>query len=381
MPKKAGRPEKTVRVDGLRPLLVALKLSPEQVKATKNPWTGTRYVSDGRTFDRVYESGECRSIGTLENIAGAVAQASGHAISQLHLTGEEDFDPSSDSAIWIPKNLGPARWLENNIEYIRCDFEDVRDPVRKARGKIYNLNKVPSGETLDGIQHWLRRHYEVSYDASDNNPNLISVRWCGWSHRKAEWYVVEQWIEGPRLSDILYKTKRERKGQPAPFTAVQIRAIALGILNGLESLHNAGYIMRALTPEKVLVSNDLLTPVIADFELTKLMGRGQTVSGDPNNSGWEDSYPFIAPEAWKNESGEIPVNAKADLYSWACVVLSMVEGYRLSTGRDLQDMRDRVQHADCFSNSLKDMIKNCLWKDPARRCASISELRQTFPEI
>lgn len=133
--------------------------------------------------------------------------------------------------------------------------------------------------------------------------------------------MIDEWIGEKSLADLL----EEQELSPH-----ELAGLLTGICNGLKQLHVADVIMRELSPQKILLRDGTLEPVLTDFELARLLDGSPSVSSD-----WPED-PFRAPEV---DSGVFERNA--DFYSLAKVALACVGG----------NVRDDCDAQACLENS------------------------------
>lgn len=173
---------------------------------------------------------------------------------------------------------------------------------RLARGKCYSLNKLSSKQrtTLKG---YLTRHSEVC-DRIGSHPNIVQNRDAiPWEHGEM-WWIIDEWIDGERL-DSIFKSRRLESNAVPP--------LMRNIAEALHRLHAAGVIRRELTPRHIWIRSSDQSPVLTDFELSKLLDGAPTVAPP---QGWlDDGYRAIevAPEA--------TLAPCADVYSWGRIAV------------------------------------------------------------
>ena len=162
-------------------------------------------------------------------------------------------------------------------------------------------------------------------------------------------WVVDRWIGRTTLADRL------AAGRMAKEELLRImREIALG----LEALHKAEIVFRELAPPRVLLADDDGRAVLNDLELAKLLDDAPTVS-----DGWpEDDY--RAPEV---DSGNVDV--RADLYSWARVLVHAATGGLPECGADA----DALTRVD-LPKGLVRVAADCLSPDADERPQNIQKV-------
>ena len=162
--------------------------------------------------------------------------------------------------------------------------------------------------------------------------------------------------------------------------------IALGIVNGLQHLHNHNIIHRDLKSANILIAKGYggeYVPKIADFGLSK-----QFAENDKSyfsNSFAGGSLHYVAPE--QLEGKELRKNV--DLWSLGVVLYelfvgetpfkaSVDDGSETARAEIIKNIRNAVIPSTIGKVPLpwKDIIRNCLVPDPSKRIKTIEEIQQ-----
>lgn len=98
--------------------------------------------------------------------------------------------------------------------------------------------------------------------------------------------------------------------------------------------------------------------LLTDFELAKLLGNAPTVSAD-----WPDD-PYRAPEV---ETGS--ADKRADLYSWARILVHAALGRLPAIGEDAESLSSIE-----LPRALKPLVCDCLSPAPSDRPGSLDKL-------
>ena len=231
-------------------------------------------------------------------------------------------------------------WItaSNKLQFQVCrlQHQHVR---RLARGKRYELRAMSTAEQ-ERCRAQFIRHAEVCA-AIGNHPHVIrNITTCE-SPQKDAWWVIDEWIDGRPLSDVLRETRLSRT------SAV---ALATQIAEGLSALHRADIVRRELSPQSVLLCREGSHAVLTEFELAKLLDGSATVSRDE----WPTD-PYRAPEA-----SSADVDHRADVYSWGRLVLHLLLGQLPPEGQELAAMRKQR-----VSSDVEKILLKCV--SPSRR--------------
>ena len=144
--------------------------------------------------------------------------------------------------------------------------------------------------------------------ASIEHPNVIPVYAAG--EEGDQLYLVMRLVEGTDLQRLL----RDR-GPLAPGDAA---AIVAKVGSALDALHAAGLVHRDVKPGNVLLE-DTGRVFLSDFGLSRL----EASAGELTETGrWMGTVDYAAPEQLEGRR----VDARADVYSLACVLYASLTG-------------------------------------------------------
>jgi serine/threonine-protein kinase len=223
-----------------------------------------------------------------------------------------------------------------------------------------------------------RREAEVL--ASLNHPNIATV--FGLEHEGATTALVMELVEGPTLADRI---------ATGPLPLDEALAIARQITAALEVAHARGIVHRDLKPANVSVRPDGTVKVL-DFGLAKAIAP----AGAEALSGLSQSptittpamtqaglilgtAAYMAPEQARGK----PVDARADIWAFGCVLFEMLSGVRAFGGDDITDTIAGVVAREPAWDALPDglpapvrrLLGRSLRKDPKERLHHIADAR------
>ena len=246
--------------------------------------------------------------------------------------------------------------------------------------------KVLLPDVADDPDRIARFAREARVLASLNHPNIAQV--YGFEESGGVGALVMELVEGRTLGD-----RMARGAIPIHETLHIGRQIA----EALEAAHDQGIVHRDLKPANVKIRPDGTVKVL-DFGLAKALDQG---SGRPEASGSErcrrPSQPgetvagvivgtaaYMAPEQAKGR----PVDRRADLWAFGCVLFEMLTGRSVFAGETLPEILERIieQEPDWNSvpaktpASVRKLLRHCLEKDPKRRLDSAAAARIEIDE-
>jgi serine/threonine-protein kinase len=155
--------------------------------------------------------------------------------------------------------------------------------------------------------------------------------------------LLMEFVEGPTLDQWLTRY------QP---TLEEALTLFRGICAGVGHAHTKGLIHRDLKPANVLLalSEERLTPKVADFGLAKELGR-LAVAGATRTGATMGTPGYMAPEQIRDASS---VDRRADLWSLGCILYRLTCGVPPFEGDDIIELFNQVATGDCVpSRSLR----------------------------
>jgi eukaryotic-like serine/threonine-protein kinase len=226
--------------------------------------------------------------------------------------------------------------------------------------------------------------------AALNHPNIAHIH--GLEENGGVRTLVMELVEGEDLSQRIAR---------GPIPLDDALAIARQIAEALEAAHEQGIIHRDLKPANIKLRADEVVKVL-DFGLAKAMesGVGNRESGVAHalaNSPTITSpamtmrgmilgtAAYMAPEQAKGK----PVDKRADIWAFGCVLYEMLAGRRAFQGDDVSTTLAAVLLKEpdwralpaATSVALRRLLTRCLTKDPKARLRDIGEARIRIDEL
>jgi serine/threonine-protein kinase len=249
-------------------------------------------------------------------------------------------------------------------------------------GRDVALKVLPEAFARDG-ERMARFQREAKVLASLNHPNIATIH--GLEDSGPTHALVMELVEGPTLADRI-------KQGPIPID--EVVRIAKQICEGLEYAHERGIVHRDLKPANVKVTLDDAVKVL-DFGLAKAI-EGDATSMDISTSPTITrmatlagvllgTAAYMSPEQAKAK----PVDRRADIWAFGCVLYEMLVGKMAFHGESVTDTLAAVikeepdwsQLPSATPLRVRVLLQRCLQKDPKQRLRDIGDARISLDEV
>ncbi|MGH9599593.1 MAG: protein kinase domain-containing protein [Terracidiphilus sp.] len=261
---------------------------------------------------------------------------------------------------------------------------------------------------------------EAQFLASLNHAKIAAI--YGLEESGSTRALVMELVEGPTLAERIGRASASARPRAAAASTAQSSAAASGTKTGertssapgahraalpidealqiaqqvaeaLEYAHEHGVVHRDLKPANIKVTPDGCVKVL-DFGLAKAMGPEDT-SGDMANSPTLSvamtqeglilgTAAYMAPEQARAK----PVDRRADIWAFGCVLYEMLSGRRAFDGETTSDILAAVIRAEPDWTALPEttppamqkLVRRCLQKDVRQRLQAIGDARIAIEE-
>ena len=217
--------------------------------------------------------------------------------------------------------------------------------------------------------------------ASLNHPHIGAI--YGLEEADDVTALVMELVEGEDLA--------QRIGRGA-LPIAEALPIARQIAEALEAAHEQGIIHRDLKPANIKVRTDGTVKVL-DFGLAKALdpaGSSPNLTTSPTLSLATQAGVLLGTAAYMppEQAKGKPVDKRADLWSFGCVLFEMLAGRRPFEGETISDVLARIIERDPdwqalpakTPTSVRTLLRRCLEKDPRRRFDSAAVARLEIEE-
>jgi len=242
--------------------------------------------------------------------------------------------------------------------------------ARDARLKREVALKVLPDAFVGDPDRMARFQREAEVLAALNHPNIAQI------YGVEEHALVMELVDGKTLAG------------PLPLeTALNY---ARQIADALEAAHEKGITHRDLKPANIKVTPQGVVKVL-DFGLAAI---AQTSAGDASNSANSPTLTisptragmilgtaaYMSPEQARGK----PVDKRADIWAFGCVLYEMLTGRPAFTGETITDVLAAVVKTEPDWNAVPEKVRrllaSCLQKDPKQRLQAIGDYRLLLEE-
>ena len=225
---------------------------------------------------------------------------------------------------------------------------------------------------------------EAEVLASLNHPHIAGI--LGLEETDGTKALVLELVEGETLADRILR---------GPIPVDEALPLAKQIAEALEAAHEHGVIHRDLKPANIKITPDGVVKVL-DFGLAKAMepAAGASVSASMSPTITTPAMTqagmilgtaaYMSPEQARGK----PVNKRADIWAFGCVVFEMLTGRRAFEGEGVQETLARVIQgrpdwmllARETPEPLRRLLRRCLEREPRERLSDIGVARLEIRE-
>ena len=259
---------------------------------------------------------------------------------------------------------------------------DVYQATDTRLGRSVALKFLPEAYWHDA-ERAARFDREAKTLASLNHPHIAAIH--GLEESDGQSFLVMEFVPGQTLSERIGR-------QRVPLD--EALGIAHQIAEALEAAHEKGIVHRDLKPANIKITPDGQVKVL-DFGLAKLVAgeaggwteapatpltNSPTLTAPVTHAGVIlGTAAYMAPEQAKGR----PVDRRADVFAFGCVLYEMLTGRPAFEGDNVADILSRVLQRDPdwtrvpqnVPPSVRTLMRLCLEKDPRKRRQAAGDLR------
>ncbi|MGH9686420.1 MAG: protein kinase domain-containing protein [Candidatus Acidiferrales bacterium] len=249
-------------------------------------------------------------------------------------------------------------------------------------GRDVALKVLPEAFASD-VERMARFQREAKLLASLNHTNIAAI--YGLEDSGSTHALVMELVLGPTLAQRI-------KNGPIPMD--EALRIARQMAEALEYAHEHGIVHRDLKPANVKVTRDDCVKIL-DFGLAKAIqgeaddtdiGNSPTITQMATQSGvLLGTAAYMSPEQAKGK----PVDRRADIWAFGCVLYEMVTGRKAFAAETVSDTLAAILRADPDWSLLprdtpirvRVLLQRCLQKDSKQRLRDIGDARISLDEV
>jgi len=249
-------------------------------------------------------------------------------------------------------------------------------------GRDVAIKVLPTGFTKDA-ERLARFESEARMLAALNHPHIGAI--YGIEDADGAPALVLELIDGETLADRL------RRG---PMSSPDASTIARQIADALDAAHRKGIIHRDLKPANIKITREGVVKVL-DFGLAKAVASEITLSPDISQAATAaldatrvgvilGTAAYMSPE----QARGLPVDPRADIWAFGCVLFEMLTGRPPFTGQTVAETLTAILERDpdwkalpsSTPRRLRELLRRCLQKDLALRLQNIGEAHNTIEQ-
>ncbi len=249
-------------------------------------------------------------------------------------------------------------------------------------GRTVAIKVLPQGAVT--AEHRARLLHEARTVSNLNHPNIVTLFDVG--EQSGTSYLVLEFVPGRTL---------DRAIPPGGMLLAEAMRIAISIASAVSSAHAAGVLHRDLKPANIMI-NESGTVKVLDFGLAKTnpveAPRGAdaptlTMPSDASRAGIIAGTPaYMSPEQAEGRK----LDSRSDVFSFGAVLYEMLTGKRAFHGDSTASIiasvlreqpRPLREISPAIPRELERLLERCLRKDPARRMASLHDVRIELEDI
>ena len=238
------------------------------------------------------------------------------------------------------------------------------------------IKVLPEQFTQDP-QRLARFEREAKLLASLNHPNIAAI--YGFEQADDVHFLVLELVPGETLAE------RVARG---PLPVEEALEVCRQIAEGVEAAHEKGVIHRDLKPANVKVTPEGKVKIL-DFGLAKAfeaespvtdISQSPTLTEEMTRAGVIlGTAAYMSPEQAKGK----PVDKRADIFAFGCVLYELLTGKRAFGGETVTDTLASILARDPEWEALpegtpwriQDLLRRCLTKDPHDRLHEVADVR------
>jgi Tol biopolymer transport system component len=256
------------------------------------------------------------------------------------------------------------------------------------RARDTRLNRVVAIKVLSDLfagdrDRLARFEREAQLLAALNHARIATI--YGLEETNGVRALAMELVEGPTLAERL---------TAGPIGASEALELARNLAEGLEYAHERGIIHRDLKPSNIKITPDGSIKIL-DFGLAKALdtkASGTNLANSPTISvaGTQagvllGTAAYMSPE----QARGLPVDRRADIWAFGCVVYEMLTGQQPFPGATLTDVLAAIVTREPDWDRLPaglpprvdSLLRRCLRKDPRDRLRDIGDARLEIEEI
>jgi serine/threonine protein kinase len=241
--------------------------------------------------------------------------------------------------------------------------------------------KILSNAFANDGEQLARFDREARILASLNHPHIAAIH--GVDERDGVRALILEFVDGETLAERIAR-------DPVPVT--EAVTIARQIADALDVAHERGIVHRDLKPANVKITPEGVVKVL-DFGLARAdadaaaadLTNSPTAAARTQDGTILGTAAYMSPE----QARGLPVDKRADIWAFGCVLFEMLTGVQAFQGQTLTDVLvnvlsgapDWTRLPDDAPPSLRRLLERCLQKDRGGRLRDIGDARADLDDL
>jgi eukaryotic-like serine/threonine-protein kinase len=211
-------------------------------------------------------------------------------------------------------------------------------------------------------QRRARVRREAQLLASLNHPNIAQI--YGIEEADGVYALILELVDGPTLADCIAR---------GPMPSGDALVVARQIGRALQAAHERNIVHRDLKPDNIKVGRDG-TVKILDFGLAKALASEEAGSDVlvTTRGAVLGTVAYMAPEQARGQESD----QRVDIWAFAVVLYEMLSGRSPFVRTSMAGTIGAILHTEPdwkgIPRAVQPVLRQCLEKDPARRCTDIA---------